>query len=174
MGAVPLIAFCAAIVQVGLLNQIVVAGAHADCFLVLAISAGLVAGPRTRAAMAFVLGLVADVFVQTPYGLSSLCYVLIAFAVGLATSALPGRPSFGFKLAAGLLGGIGGSVLFAGLGVLIGQPSVPLHDLAIVAVVVSAGCVLFSALGFRLFEWTVAVVPGAHHDAGAFASGSAR
>ena len=82
-----LIAFGAIIVQVGLLNQVVVSGAHADVFLLLAISAGLVAGPQRGAAMAFVLGLVADVFVPTPYGLSSLCYVLVAFAVGLATSA---------------------------------------------------------------------------------------
>jgi rod shape-determining protein MreD len=169
-----LIALCAAIVQVALLNQIVIAGAHADLFLLLAISAGLVAGPQRGAAMAFALGLVADVLVQTPYGLSSLCYVLVAFAAGLASGALPGRPTFGFKLAAALLGGIGGTLLFAGLGVLIGQPSVPLHQLAVVATVVSAGCMLLVALAFRLFEWTIAVVSGARHDAGAFASGSAR
>jgi rod shape-determining protein MreD len=168
------IALGAVIFQVGLLNQVVIAGAHADIFLLLAITAGLVAGPQRGAAMAFVLGLVADVFVETPYGLSSLCYVLVAFAVGLAVGALPGRPTFGFQLAAAFLGGIGGSLLFAGLGVLIGQPSVPLHQLAIVSVVVSAGCMLFCHVAYRLFEWTVAVAPGTHHDAGAFASGSAR
>jgi rod shape-determining protein MreD len=168
------IAVASVLFQVGLLNQIVIAGAHADVFLLLAISAGLVAGPQRGAVMAFAIGLVADVFVQTPYGLSSLCYVLVAFAVGLAVGALPGRPTFGFQLAAGFLGGIGGSLLFAGLGVLIGQPSLPPHQLALVCVVVSAGCMLFCYPAYRLIEWTLAVVPGAHRDAGAFASGSAR
>lgn len=172
-GRLALIAFGALIVQVGLLDQIVIGGAHADLFLLLAISAGLVAGPQRGAVMAFALGLVADIFVPTPYGLSSLCYVLVAFAVGLAVSVLPGRPTVGFQLAAALLGGIGGTLLFAGLGTLIGQPNLPHHQLAIVVGVVTAGCVLFSPLTHRLFEWTVAVVPGPHRDAGSFASGSA-
>ncbi|MGA3215555.1 MAG: rod shape-determining protein MreD [Acidimicrobiales bacterium] len=169
-----LIALGAVIVQVGVLNQIVIGGAHADLFLLLAISAGLVAGPQRGAVMAFALGLLADLFVQTPYGLSSLCYVIVAFAVGLATGALPGRPTFGFQLAAGFLGGIGGTLLFAGLGILIGQPSVPLHDLAVIAAVVAAGCMLFAGLTCWLLEWTIDVAPGVHRDAGAFASGSAR
>jgi hypothetical protein len=33
---------------------------------------------------------------------------------------------------------------------------------------------VLAPLSYRLFEWTVAVVPGTHRDAGAFAGGSAR
>ncbi|MFZ2056387.1 MAG: rod shape-determining protein MreD [Acidimicrobiales bacterium] len=173
-GRLGLIALVAVFVQVGILNQIVVGGAHGDVFLLLAISAGLVAGPQRGAEMAFALGLVADVFVQTPYGLSSLCYVLVAFAVGLATGAMNRRPTLGFQVAAALLGGVGGTLLFAGLGTLIGQPSVPRHQLVIIVAVVAAGCMLLANLACRLLEWAVAVAPGAHRDAGAFASGSAR
>lgn len=171
---IALIIVVAAIVQVGLLDQVVIAGAHADVFLLLAISAGLVTGAQRGAVIAFVVGLVADVFVPTPYGLSSLCFVLIAFAVGLVAGSLPGRPTLGFQLAAALLAGIGGTLLFAGLSTLIGQPSEPRHQLAVVVAVVAAGCVLFVPIAYRLFEWTVAVVPGTRRDAGAFASGSAR
>ena len=173
-GRLGLIALVAVFVQVGILSQIVVGGAHGDVFLLLAISAGLVAGPQRGAEMAFALGLVADVFVQTPYGLSSLCYVLVAFAVGLATGAMNRRPTLGFQVAAALLGGVGGTLLFAGLGTLIGQPSVPRHQLVIIVTVVAAGCVLLANLACRLLEWAVAVAPGAHHDAGVFAAGSAR
>jgi rod shape-determining protein MreD len=169
-----LIAFGAVIIQVGLLDQIVIAQAHADLFLLLAISAGLVAGPQQGAAIAFTFGLVADLFVQTPFGLSSLCYVLVAFAAGLATTALPGRATFGFQVAAAFLGGVGGTLLFDGLGVLLGQPTVPFHELAVVAIIVSAACMAFIYPACRLFDWTVAVGPGTHRDAGAFASGSAR
>jgi len=173
-GRLALVVFGAMIVQVGLLNQIVIAGAHPDLFLLLAISAGIVAGPQRGAVMAFALGLVADIFVQTPYGLSSLCYVLVAFAMGMVVATLPGRPTVGFQLAAAVLGGVGGTLLFAGLGTLIGQTSVPRHQLAVVSAVVAAGCVVLAPVSYRIFEWTVAVVPGSHRDAGAFAGGSAR
>jgi rod shape-determining protein MreD len=173
-GRFALVVLVAVVVQVGVLDQVAVGGAHADLFLLLAISAGLVAGPQRGAVMAFALGLVADAFVQTPFGLSSLCYVLVAFAVGLASQALPGEPTLGFQLAAALLGGVGGSLLFAGLGALIGQPSVPRHEFVLIAVVVASGCVLLAHLMYRLLEWTVAVAPGAHRHAGEFAGGSAR
>ncbi len=162
------------LVQVSVLDQVVIGGAHIDLFLLLAITAGLVAGPQRGAVIGFALGLVADVFVETPFGLSSLCYVLVAFAVGLAAGTVATRPTLGFQVAAALLGGVGGTLLFAGLGTLINQPSVPRHQLAVTAVVVAAGCVLFANLAYRLLEWTFAVAPGAHHSAGAFAGGSAR
>jgi hypothetical protein len=41
-------------------------------------------------------------------------------------------------------------------------------------VVVAATCVLLVNLACRLLEWTLVVAPGAHHDAGAFAGGTAR
>ena len=165
-GRLAVVALVALVVQVGVLDQIVIAGAHADLFLLLAISAGLVGGPQRGAVMAFALGLVADVFVQTPYGLSSLSYVLVAFAVGLTAGLPSGRPPLGFRLATALLGGMGGTLLYAGLGTLIGQPSVSRHQLAVVVAVVTAGCVLLAPLAYRLLEWTVAVVPGTHRDAG--------
>jgi rod shape-determining protein MreD len=173
-GRLGVVALIAVVVQVGVLNGIVVAGAHPDLFLLLAISAGLAAGPQRGAVMAFALGLVADLLVQTPYGLSSLCYVLVAFAVGLAAGTTSGRPPLGFRLATALLGGVGGTLLYAGLGNLIGQPSIPRHQIAVIVLVVTAGCVVLAAPAYRMLEWTVEVAPGAHRDPAAFAGGSAR
>ena len=169
-----LVALLAAVVQVGVMNEIVVAGAHPDLFLLLAISAGLAAGPQRGAVIAFALGLVADLFVQTPFGLSSLCYVLVAFAIGLAAGLPSGRAPVGFQLATALLGGIGGTLLYAGLATLIGQPSVPRHQLVEIVAVVTAGCVILAVPAYRLLEWTVAPAPGVHHDPATFAGGSAR
>lgn len=164
----------AVVVQVTVVNSIVISGAHADVMLVLAIAAGLAAGPQRGAVIAFVVGLVADLFLPTPFGLSALCYVLVAFAVGLASSLPAGRAPLGFQLAAALLGGIGGTLLYAGLAALIGQPSLPRGELATVVVVVTTGCVLLIAPAYRLLEWTVAAVPGARHDPAAYLGGSAR
>src|ERR1039458_5307813 len=72
------------VIQTGLLDQLVIGGAHPDIFVLLAVVAGLAAGPQRGAVAAFSIGLVADLFVRTPFGLSSLCYVLLAFVTGLA------------------------------------------------------------------------------------------
>jgi rod shape-determining protein MreD len=173
-GRLVIVTLAAAVIQVGVLNGIVVDGAHPDLFLLLAISAGLAGGPQRGAVMGFALGLVADLFVQTPYGLSSLCYVLVAFGVGLAAGIPSGRAPLGFQLATALVGGIGGTLLYAGLGTLIGQPSVPHHQLALIVAVVTAACVVLAAPAYRLLEWAIAVAPGVHHDAAAFVGGSAR
>jgi len=173
-GRLALIAFGAVILQVGVLNQVVIGGVHLDLFLLLAICAGFVAGPQRGAVMGFVLGLLADIFVQTPFGLSALCFVLVAFAVGLVVEALPGLPTFGFQLVTALLGGILGTLLFDGLAVVMGQPSVSHGQLAVIAIVVGAGCVLLARPVCMLMEWTVAVAPGIRRDAEIFAGGSAR
>lgn len=169
-----LVAATAAVVQVAILNTLVVAGAHADLCLVLAIAAGLAAGPQRGAVIAFVLGLVADLFVQTPYGLTSLSYVFVAFAVGFAATIPAGRAPIGFQLSTGLLGGIGGTLLYAGLSTLIGQPSVPRHQLVDIVAVVAVGCLVMIVPAYRVLEWTVAVAPGAQRDQAVFASRSAR
>ncbi len=169
-----LVALVASVVQVGVLNQIVVAGAHADLFLILAISAGLAAGPQRGSVMAFALGLVADLFVQMPYGLSSLCYVLVAFGVGLVIGNPTGRPPVSVQLGAAFVAGALGTLLYAGLATLIGQPSVPKLELVDIVAVVSLSCVLFAVPAYRVMEWTVAVAPGVHRDPAAFAGGSAR
>ncbi len=169
-----LVALTASVIQVGVLNQIVVLGAHPDLFLLLAISAGLAAGPQRGAVMAFALGLVADVFVQMPYGLSSLCFVLVAFAVGFAIGNPTGRAPVSVQLGTAFVAGALGTLLYAGLATLIGQPSVPKHQLLDIVTVVTLSCVLFAVPAYRVMEWTVSLAAGVHHDPAAFASGSAR
>jgi rod shape-determining protein MreD len=173
-GRLALVAVTAAVVQVALLDQIVVAGAHPDLFLLLAIAAAMAAGAQRGAVIAFVFGLVADLFVPTPYGLSCLTFVLVAFAVGLAAEVPTARAPVGLQLATGFLGGIGGTLLFAGLATLIGQPSVPHHQLIDIATVVTIGCVVMVIPAYKVMEWTVAAAPGGRHDPAAYAGGSAR
>jgi rod shape-determining protein MreD len=58
-------------------------GVVGDLMLLLALTAGLVAGPRRGAQVGFVLGLLFDCVLQTPFGLSALTYSAGAFVVGL-------------------------------------------------------------------------------------------
>jgi rod shape-determining protein MreD len=124
------------IVQVGLLNRITVHGAHPDAFLLLALMLGLLAGAQQGAVLAFAVGLVADLLVQTPFGLSSLCYVLLAFGVGSLSSLVGSRAPNGVRVLVGLAGGVVGSLLFDGLRLLLNQQGIPPRQLLVVCLVV--------------------------------------
>ena len=130
-----------AIVQVSFLNGLLIGGAHPDLFLLVAIVAGLTAGPQRGAVIAFV----ADLFVLTPFGLSSLVYVLVAFGVGEAASLPSGRAPYSFRMLMAAAGGIVGVLLFSGIGALIGQPHLPRQQLIAVVSVVAIATPFFAS-----------------------------
>ncbi len=129
-----------AVLQVAVLDGIVIGGAHPDAFLALAIVSGLVAGAQRGALIAFAAGVVADLFVVTPFGLSSLCFVLVGFTAGLASSLSGGRARNSFKVVTAAIGGVAATLLYSLAASLIGQPDLARHELVVVAVVVAAGC----------------------------------
>lgn len=131
-----MVAIGVVIVQGGILQQVSIGGAHPDAFLLMAIAAGLVAGPRAGAVVAFCWGLLADVFVLTPFGLSALCFVLVAAGVGELTSS-GGYGSRATAVFTVVCASFLGSLLFAGLLLLVGQPHLPVSGLIRVLVVVA-------------------------------------
>lgn len=161
----------AVVVQEAILNGLEVAGAHPDAFLLLAIAAGLTAGPQRGAVIAFVVGLVADLFVLTPFGLSSLVYVLVAFVVGAAAPLPGGRVRYSFQMMVALAGSVAATLLFEGIGVLLGQARLPSRELIAVAAVVGIANVVLvipvTALMLR------AVSTGPPRDLATVSSGSA-
>lgn len=151
------VGFVVVFVQVCVLQQIVVAGAHPDAFLLAAICAGLVAGPQAGAVVGFVTGLVADIFLPTPFGLSSLCFVLVAFAVGLTSSfGQGGRAPRAFQVATAFVGSVGGSLLYEILMVLIGQPHLPRGQLFDVLLVVSVANAILALPMTAALRWVFA------------------
>jgi rod shape-determining protein MreD len=70
-------------------------GAHVDLLLLVTVAAGYVGGPDQGAGIGFTVGLVADLFVPTTFGLSALVDCLLGYAAGqvgelLASSGLAG------------------------------------------------------------------------------------
>jgi rod shape-determining protein MreD len=147
------VGFAVMIVQVGLLQQIVVGSAHPDAFLLMAVCAGLVAGPQYGAVVAFVTGLVADLFVVTPYGLSALCFVLVAFGVGYLAALPGGRAPYTFRVVTAFVASIGGTLLYAGLSILVGQPHAPRGELVNVVAVVSVANAVLAIPAVALMRW---------------------
>jgi rod shape-determining protein MreD len=151
------VGFVVVLLQVCAFQQLVIAGAHPDLFLLVAVSAGLVAGPQAGAVVGFLTGLVADVFMPTPYGLSALCFVLVAFGVGLTSDLQGGRAPHAAQVATAFVAGIGGTLLFQILMILLGQPHLPRGELFDVTAVVSVSNAVLAVPMVAALRWIFAV-----------------
>jgi len=141
------------VVQVAVLDQLVVLGAHPDLMVLLAAAAGLAGGPQSGAMVGFTTGLVADLFVDTPYGLSSLTFVLVGFAVGLLRSIPAGREVGSAQVAACIVAGAAGTLLYAVLGALAGQSGMLGHGTANAVLVVTIGSIVLAPIALACLRW---------------------
>ncbi|HVC24702.1 MAG TPA: rod shape-determining protein MreD [Acidimicrobiales bacterium] len=150
-----LVALVGLVLQVAVFDQIVVHGAHPDVLVLLAAAAGAVAGSARGATIGFVVGLVADLVLPTPYGLSALAFVLVGFAAGLVRT-LPGdRDGRGVQVATCVAGGTAGTLLYAVLGDLLGQPGMLDRQGAVVVLVVTAGAFVLAAPCVGSLRWVM-------------------
>jgi rod shape-determining protein MreD len=151
-----LVLFGALVFQLTVLDGIVVHHAHPDVMLLVAIGAGLAGGAQQGAVAAFATGLVADLFVDTPYGISALTFVLVAFAVGVATSGPGERATPGLRFATAVLASAGGTLLFAGIGYLLGEPLILRTNIVAVVGVVTLGNAVLAIPVLKAVAWAVA------------------
>ncbi|MEJ5254432.1 MAG: rod shape-determining protein MreD [Acidimicrobiales bacterium] len=138
-----LLLLTAAVLQRGLLSQLRVADVSVDSFLLLAVAAGITGGGDRGAVVGFFSGLVLDLLVQTPLGLSALVYCLVGFAAGrLHGTVVRSNRALPALLAAVV--SIAGVGLYAVIGELVGQVgAVTGHLPTIMAVVGVANLVLY-------------------------------
>jgi rod shape-determining protein MreD len=150
-----LIALIAFVVQVAVLDQIVVLGAHPDVMIVLVGAAGVVGGPVAGGTVGFILGLVADLAQPTPYGLSSLTFVLVGFAVGLIRT-LPGdRDGRSAQVAATVAAAAVGTIVYAVIGQLVGQSGFLGRQAADAMLVVTLGAIVLAPPGVAAMRWVL-------------------
>lgn len=153
----PLALLFVLVVQSSALRDLRVRDVHPDGLLLFAVAAGIVAGAETGALVGFLTGLVADLFVQTPMGLSALAFALVAFAVGTLQSALI-RAAWWITPLTALLGSVLGVVLFALIGAVLGQTQLVSHELPVIAGVVAVANAVLSLPVVRLADWALAGV----------------
>ena len=148
------IVLAALVLQVSLLTQVRFVGVSVDLMLILAVAAGLAAGPDRGAVIGFFSGLLVDLLVQTPFGLSALTYALIGYLVGSA-STMASATARWFPYAVGFLAGLAGMVIFVLLGELVGEPMLETPHLLEIAVVVSVSTALLTPPMSRLMAWAI-------------------
>jgi len=155
----------ALVIQHTVLDSVRLDGAHPDLMGLLPVTAGYAAGPDRGAVFGFITGLVADLFLPTPYGLSALVGCLVGFSTGMATRGLV-RSSWWLPpvvAAAATAAGMGG---YAILGAVLGDPAMLKTYLAPALVVGTPSAVLLALPVLRFVAWAVPE-PGPGHVAAA-------
>ena len=141
-------------VQQTLMLDIRIGGVHPDIMVLLPIVAGIVGGPCRGAIMGFGAGLVADLFLPTPFGLSALVGCLVGFGVGVATLALD-RAAWWLPPLAALGASAAYEVVYAAVGSVLGQPQMLHVDLVGIVVVVSVVNAVLAVPALRLVAWAL-------------------
>lgn len=151
-----LVLLVAWLIQVTLLNQVVLYGAHTDVLVLFPAAAGLLGGAQRGAVVGFVTGLLADLVVQLPYGLSPLCFVIAGFGAGLLVSVPLGRDFIGYETISCAVLGTATVVLYLVVAALIGQHGM-LGSQSVRAIVVTGlGALLFGFPVLASIRWCFA------------------
>lgn len=130
-------------------------GVGIDVLLVMAITAGIAAGPERGAAVGFTCGLLADCFLQTPFGLSALVYALVGYGVGVFQTGVL-HSSWWIPAITAAVASIAGVVLYVLLGVVVGQNQLLSGRVLTVAAVIALLHALLAAPVAKLMRWAVA------------------
>lgn len=141
----------ALVLQISLVVDLRVAGWIGDLMLVVVVAAGLTGGPDRGASYGFAAGLVYDLVLDTPFGLSSLTYALVGYAVGVAGAALV-RTGGWWPLAIGAAAGLVQATLYTALGNLIGV-AYPFGDLVGIGAVLAVWTAVLVVPAMRALWW---------------------
>jgi rod shape-determining protein MreD len=143
------------VLQATLVAQLPLFQERADIVLLAPIAAGIVGGRDLGALVGFVFGLVFDLLLQTPLGLSALAYCLTGYAVGaLQTSVL--RSAWWISVVSAIAGSAIGVLAFAVVGEMIGQDGMVSGRLpAIIGAVAVINTVLVLP-AVKVVRWAVA------------------
>jgi rod shape-determining protein MreD len=118
--------------QVSLVGDLSLFGVHPDLLLLLTVAAGLTGGPGRGVVVGFVVGVIADLFLHTRFGVATLASTLVGYAAGVAGDTVV-RPSTPVWMAATAGLSAIGTVLYAALAHLLGSQN--LADPNLIAIV---------------------------------------
>jgi rod shape-determining protein MreD len=132
----PPLLLAALVLHTAVLPHLRVLGVAPDLLLVLGIATGIAAGSDRGAVVGFVAGLLADCFLQTPFGLSALCYSLVGYVVGSVQATIL-HATRCMPVATTILASAAGVTLYAVLGAVLGSDELLGGHLPEVAIVVA-------------------------------------
>ena len=126
-----------------------------DLLLGFSAAAGVIGGPERGALVGFFYGILFDLALVTPFGLSALTYSLVGFFVGLLKASITVGQAWWLTMLLVFFGSAVGVLLFAVLGTLIGEPGWIQPGLLRVALVVGVVNGLLGPLMLPIQRWTL-------------------
>jgi rod shape-determining protein MreD len=147
--------FVALMVQQTVMVALRIGGVHPDLLWLLPITAALADGPETGAIVGFWAGIVFDLVLPTPFGLSALVGCLLGYATGALTAAVDPRASW-LKPVAALTGSVAADMLFAVLGAILGQDQMVQINFLSLFLVVGVSSVVLVLPVSRFVRWALA------------------
>lgn len=153
-----LVLFAAMALQLVVASRIQLAGVHPDLMVLTAVAAGVVAGPARAATVGFFAGLLNDLFLQTPFGLSALTFCLVAYAVATLQGGVL-RASWWVPVLTAVVATAGGEVLFALIGAIVGQGQMLTDRLGPVAGIVGGTDGVLAVVAVPVLGWAFRTEP---------------
>lgn len=148
----------ALLLQLTFFSEVRVAGVAPELPALVAILAGLFAGPRHGSMIAFWAGLVWDVYLSTPLGLAAAAFAVVAYALGGITEGL--FHDTRIQTAALVFAGTAAMVTaYALLGEVVGQRGLVDDRLLRVVLVASAFNAVLSLMAAPAMRWAVGSGP---------------
>ena len=153
---IPPMLLVALILHTSVFPQLRVFDVAADVLLLIAVAAGLAGGPERGAVIGFVVGILADLFLQTPFGLSGLTYCLVGWGVGsFQTRVL--HTTWWIPMLTAAAGSAAGVLLYAGLGAVVGQDQLISVRLVSIMGVTALWSAILSPLVVRIVRWCLMI-----------------
>lgn len=149
----PLMLLAALLLQTSVLVRLRIFGVMPDFMLLIAVAAGLTAGPTRGAGLGFAVGMVIDLFLPTPLGLSALVFTLVGYGVGVANTGVLRSAWYIPMLTAGAAS-VAGVVLYAVAGSMLGERMLTGH-LVTIAVVVGVSNAVLAPVAVRFVGWSL-------------------
>ncbi len=152
----PPVLLIAVVLHTAVFPQLRFFGVAPDVLLLVGIATAITAGADRGAAVAFGAGLLADCFLETPFGLSALAYSLAAYAVGAVQETIL-HADWWIPVLTVFMGSLLGVLLFAGAGAVLGHEQFISVRLLTVALVVGVANAVLALPAVRIMRW--AAVP---------------
>ena len=151
----PPVLLAAVLVHTALAPNLRLFGVAADVLLLLAIAAGVSGGAERGAAVGFACGLLADCFLQTPFGLSALVFALVGYGVGVFQTGVL-HSSWWIPALTAAVATVLGVAGYVALGAVVGQDQLLSTHVLRVAGVMALLHGLLAPPAVRLMRWAVA------------------
>lgn len=146
-----LVLIVALVLQVSVLADLRVAGAIGDLLLVVVVAAGITGGADRGAAWGFAAGLLYDLVLDTPFGLTALTYTLLGAAVGVAGTAI-GRTGGWWPVLLAAAAGLAQATLYTVIGNVVGV-AYPAGDVPGIGLVLAAWSAVLVLPMLRVLWW---------------------